>query len=94
MSDLLLESLFARCEETCASDIHLSPGAPPYLRIRGELVPLADYRAFDAETVDRLAMTLGLSTLPIGCFGSVGGMAIGVAMLGVAVAAVLKKKED
>ena len=34
------------------------------------------------------------STLPIGCFGSVGGMAIGVAMLGVAVATVLKKKED
>ena len=34
------------------------------------------------------------STLPLGCFGSVGGMAIGVAMLGMAVAAVLKKKED
>lgn len=67
MNDLLLESLFARCEEQGASDIHLSPGLSPYVRVRGALIPIADYRPFDAETVDRLAMTLGLSTLPVGC---------------------------
>ena len=62
----LLESLFACCEENGASDIHLSPGEVPRLRIRGELKAMTDYRAFDAETVDEIAMELGLATLPVG----------------------------
>lgn len=63
----LLESLFLRCEECCASDIHLSPSELPRLRIRGELIPMTDYRTFDEVAVDEIAMELGLSTLPIGC---------------------------
>jgi twitching motility protein PilT len=63
----LLESLFLRCEECGASDIHLSPSELPRLRIRGELIPMTDYRTFDEVAVDEIAMELGLSTLPIGC---------------------------
>lgn len=63
----LLESLFAHCEQTQASDIHLSPGEVPRMRIRGELVKIGDYREFDAESVDEIAMELGLSVLPLGC---------------------------
>lgn len=62
----LLESLFARCEELGASDIHLSPGQTPRLRLMGELVQLDDYRLFDDEAVDAIAMELGLTTLPLG----------------------------
>lgn len=63
----LLESLFARCEELGASDIHLSPGELPRLRLTGELMPLDDYRLLDEEAVDAIAMELGLTTLPLGC---------------------------
>jgi twitching motility protein PilT len=63
----LLESLFACCEEKSASDIHLSPGEAPRMRIRGELEIMGDYRPFDAAAVDEIAMELGLSTLPLGC---------------------------
>jgi twitching motility protein PilT len=63
----LLESLFARCEETDASDIHLSPGEVPRMRIKGGLVPLVDYRKLDSVALDAMAMELGLSTLPVGC---------------------------
>jgi twitching motility protein PilT len=62
----LLESLFARCEETDASDIHLSPGEVPRMRIKGGLVPLVDYRKLDSVALDAMAMELGLSTLPVG----------------------------
>lgn len=63
----LLESLFARCEAAGASDIHLSPGEAPRMRLRGELEPLDDYRVFDSVAVDSIAMELGLTTLPLGC---------------------------
>ncbi len=33
-----------------ASDLHLKVGAPPYLRIDGELVPQLDYRLTDEQT--------------------------------------------
>ena len=49
-----------------ASDIHLSPGQTPRLRLMGELVQLDDYRLFDDEAVDAIAMELGLTTLPLG----------------------------
>ncbi len=63
----LLESLFARCEELGASDIHISAGYAPRLRVMGELLPLEDYRLFDEKAVDLIAMELGLTTLPLGC---------------------------
>ena len=62
----ILESLFAACEESGASDIHLATDMPPRFRVRGELVELGGYRAFDSKTVDAVAMELGLFTLPVG----------------------------
>ena len=63
----LLESLFAECEESGASDIHLLVGQPPRFRVRGDLVARGEYRAFDSRSVDAIAMELGLLTLPVGC---------------------------
>jgi twitching motility protein PilT len=36
----LLDTLLARCLETEASDLHLSPGLPPGLRVHGDLRPM------------------------------------------------------
>jgi len=65
--DSLLQSLFAVCEEFCASDIHLAADIVPRFRIRGMLVEKGGYRPFDMKTVDSIAMVLGLQTLPLGC---------------------------
>ena len=62
-----LKSLFALCEATGASDVHLAAGLVPRLRIQGRLAPHPALPAFDAETVDAVAMELGLETLPVGC---------------------------
>ena len=62
----LLENLLAMCEEFEASDLHLSVGFAPRFRIRGALVAKGDFRPFDSETVDSLAMEIGLFTLPVG----------------------------
>ena len=64
--DALLESLFAACEESKASDLHLATGLAPRFRVRGALVEFGGYRPFDAKSVDAVAMELGLSTLPLG----------------------------
>ena len=63
---VLLESLLAMCEETDASDLHLSVGLAPRFRIRGVLVAYGGFRPFDVKTVDSLAMEIGLFTLPVG----------------------------
>ena len=62
-----LKSLFAICEATGASDVHLACGQVPRLRIQGRLAPHPAFPVFDAETVDEVAMELGLETLPVGC---------------------------
>lgn len=36
-----LHRLLAACADRGASDLHLSPGLPPYLRVDGELLPLS-----------------------------------------------------
>ena len=64
--DALLESLFAACEESKASDIHLATGLAPRFRVQGALEEAGGYRSFDAKTVDAMAMELGLTTLPLG----------------------------
>ena len=48
--DSLLESVVA-CG---ASDLHVTVGAPPSARVRGELQPLGDFPPFDAETIRTL----------------------------------------
>ena len=62
----LLENLLAMCEEFEASDLHITIGLAPRFRIRGALVEKGNFRPFDVETVDALAMELGLFTLPVG----------------------------
>ena len=62
----MLQSLLELSDEFGASDVHLATGQRPRFRIRGALVPKGDFAAFDAETVDALAMELGLYTLPVG----------------------------
>ena len=55
--DALLETLFAACEETQASDVHLATGLAPRFRVRGALVEVGGYRPFDAKTVDAVVHT-------------------------------------
>ena len=64
--DALLTSLLEQCEDYGASDVHLAAEMAPRFRLRGTLVEKGGYRPFDQETVDRLAMELGLLTLPPG----------------------------
>lgn len=49
----LVEELYARK----GSDVHIAPGYPPTLRIRGELVPVGDYR-LTAEDVEAMLLPL------------------------------------
>ena len=63
----ILDSLFGHCAELGASDIHLSVDEPPRFRVQGQLAPRPEFAPFDAQTVDDIAMELGLYTLPLGC---------------------------
>lgn len=54
----LLDGLLAQCVRFGASDLHLSAGNPPYLRIDGLLKPVAEASALSAETLERLADSL------------------------------------
>ena len=49
LSELLTLSVNAK-----ASDLHLSPGLPPMLRIRGDLIPMKDQAILDAEAIKKL----------------------------------------
>ena len=63
----ILDSLFQHCAELGASDIHLSVDEPPRFRVQGQLAPRPEFAPFNAQTVDDIAMELGLYTLPLGC---------------------------
>jgi twitching motility protein PilT len=45
-----LRELMTRCVEKKASDLHLNPGRPPVLRVKGDLVPLSESALDDAAT--------------------------------------------
>lgn len=62
-----LAKIFAQCESTKASDVHLAAGEVPRFRMQGLLSPHPAFERLDAEQVDALAMELGLETLPLGC---------------------------
>lgn len=62
-----LEKVFAQCEATQASDVHLAAGEIPRFRMQGALVPHPAFGALGDEEVDAAAMELGLETLPLGC---------------------------
>lgn len=53
-----LEELLATAGQNNASDIHLSPGNYPILRIDGRLIPLSNKKILDAEALEGLTMAL------------------------------------
>lgn len=53
-----LEDLLMTAGQNNASDIHLSPGNFPILRIDGRLIPLSNKKILDSETLDGLASVL------------------------------------
>ena len=57
----LLEMLLARCAERGASDLHLSAGLPPFLRIHGLLERQTEWGRLTVEGLERLVQALPLS---------------------------------
>lgn len=53
-----LDLLLAICIERDGSDLHLTPGLPPYIRIHGELAALPEQAILSADDVRRLAEEL------------------------------------
>ncbi|TSC90924.1 MAG: twitching motility protein PilT [Parcubacteria group bacterium Gr01-1014_2] len=47
----LLNELLTYTAEKKASDLHLSPGYPPAIRLHGQLTPLNDYEVLDGATI-------------------------------------------
>lgn len=47
----LLNELLVYTAEQKASDLHLSPGHAPTIRLHGQLIPLKDYKILDNETI-------------------------------------------
>ncbi|MCS6852988.1 MAG: PilT/PilU family type 4a pilus ATPase [Gemmataceae bacterium] len=54
----LLEDLLAECARRDASDIHLAPDLPPYMRVHGVLEPQADRPPVTATVLQSLAVEL------------------------------------
>ena len=54
----LLDRLLHECVAQDASDLHLTPGLPPHLRLHGELVEIARHPALDASQTRSLAAEL------------------------------------
>src|SRR3989338_1645507 len=53
-----LEDLLLAAGQNGASDIHLSPGNYPILRIDGRLIPLSNKKILDSGTLEGLASVL------------------------------------
>lgn len=62
-----LAEIFALCEGTKSSDVHLACGEIPRFRMQGQLTPHPAFGRLDDGQVDDIAMSLGLETLPVGC---------------------------
>jgi twitching motility protein PilT len=75
----LLESLLAECVRQDASDLHLVPELPPYLRVEGLLQPQADRPLLSAADTDAIAAQLsaGLNRKPLEASGSLDGATTG-----------------
>ena len=56
-------AVLSRMVEDRASDVHLSPGFPPAMRVRGQITPLEDYRAADASRTPARSSTRSSTTL-------------------------------
>lgn len=57
-ADVLLQRLLADCVASDASDLHISPGLSPFLRIHGILEPQDQYGIFSATTTQALSEVL------------------------------------
>ncbi len=75
----LLESLLGECVRQDASDLHLVPDLPPYLRVEGLLQPQADRPVLSAADTEGIAMLLsaGLNRQPLEASGSLDGAMTG-----------------
>jgi len=54
----LLDELLAECLRQDASDLHLAPGLPPYLRVEGLLEPQEDRPSVSPQEIDAIAGAL------------------------------------
>jgi twitching motility protein PilT len=71
----LLDYWLARCIADDASDLHLSAGLPPYLRIHGQLDPVEGENVYAPALVERLAAELArrAGREPLGPSGALDG---------------------
>ena len=53
-----LNRLLAACISRDGSDLHLSPGLAPRIRIHGALIPLPGEPAYPAATIEGIAMEM------------------------------------
>lgn len=54
----ILDALLEACIAQDGSDLHLSPGLPPHIRIHGELAPLGGHAPFSGAEIERIATEL------------------------------------
>ena len=54
----LLNRLLAECVRTQASDMHLSSGRPPYVRIEGEIIPRPQLGTLTAEGMENIVRAI------------------------------------
>lgn len=78
-SKTLLDPLLAGCVSRGASDLHLSTGNRPCLRINGEVIPCEDHSVVEASVLQELAAHLadGMNTRPYDAVGSLDGAVTG-----------------
>jgi len=53
-----VQELLSRVLEFDASDLHVTAGAHPMLRVHGDLLPLEDYPLLDPETIRRMVYAI------------------------------------
>lgn len=53
-----MNALFEACAAHDGSDLHLSPGLPPHIRIHGNLAPLDGWSVQNSETISKLCSDL------------------------------------
>ena len=58
VGDKLVDKLLFAAKECGASDLHLSTGCPPMVRLHGEIRPVEGHDAFDAETLERALLAI------------------------------------
>jgi len=58
----LLETLLRDCVEHDASDLHLAPKLPPYLRLHGVLQPQADHPGVSPEQIEAIGAHLAVES--------------------------------